>query len=99
MSFVRSVAILLFALLFNFIFSADSGYWQQSVDYKMNVILIDSVRQLACSSTIKYKNNSPDQLSEIYMHLYPNAFQIGSVKYREYLNNYGRPSRAQDSNW
>ena len=95
MSFVRSVAIPLFALLFNFIFSADTGYWQQSVDYKMNVILIDSVRQLACSSTIKYKNNSPDQLSEIYMHLYPNAFQIGSVKYREYLNDYGRPSRAQ----
>ena len=95
MSFVRSVAIHLFVLFFNFILSADTGYWQQSVDYKMNVVLIDSVRQLACSSTIKYKNNSPDQLSEIYMHLYPNAFQIGSVKHREYLNNYGRPSRAQ----
>ena len=57
-------------LLFSFNF-ADNDYWQQSVNYKMDVILVDSVRQLACSSTITYKNNSPDKLSNIYMHLYP----------------------------
>ena len=82
MSFVRPVAI--FIVLFNNVFFAeDISYWQQSVDYKMNVVLIDSVRQLACSSTIIYKNNSPDKLSEIYMHLYPNAFQT-------LLNFYGK---------
>ena len=80
-------------LLFSFNF-ADNDYWQQSVNYKMDVILIDSVRQLACSSTITYKNNSPDKLSNIYMHLYPNAFQLGSVKSRDYINGYGSRSRA-----
>ena len=80
-------------LLFSFNF-ADNDYWQQSVNYKMDVILVDSVRQLACSSTITYKNNSPDKLSNIYMHLYPNAFQLGSVKSRDYINGYGSRSRA-----
>ena len=94
MGLIRFLASSLF-LFVNIIFGLDASYWQQSVDYKMNVVLIDSVRQLACSSTIIYKNNSPNELSEIYMHLYPNAFQIGSVKHREYLQIYGRPSRAQ----
>ena len=89
--FKRIVCILFFAL--SFLFSSDN-YWQQSVNYKMNVILIDSVRQLACSSIITYKNNSPDELNEIYLHLYPNAFQLGSVKTRDYLNGYGSNSRS-----
>ena len=44
---------LLHCIWFNlsFIIASDQ-YWQQSVDYEMNVTLIDSVRQLACSSTI-----------------------------------------------
>ena len=86
---------LIHCICFNLsILIASSQYWQQSVDYDMKVTLIDSVRQLACSSTIMYKNNSPDQLNDIFIHLYPNAFQLGSVKSRDYLNGYGRESRA-----
>ena len=66
----------------SFIIASDQ-YWQQSVDYEMNVTLIDSVRQLACSSTIMYKNNSPDVLNDIFILLYPNDFQLGSVKSRD----------------
>tara|TARA_X000001036_G_scaffold196558_1_gene185196 strand:- start:10780 stop:13785 length:3006 start_codon:yes stop_codon:yes gene_type:complete len=94
MNYLRSIAI--FFVFFTItIISAQKNYWQQSVDYKMEVVLLDSVRQLACKSIITYKNNSPDTLHNIYMHLYPNAFQIGSVKHREYMNNYGRDSRAK----
>ena len=86
---------LLYCICFNLSFLiASSQYWQQSVDYDMKVTLIDSVRQLACNSTIIYKNNAPDQLNDIFIHLYPNAFQPGSVKSRDYLNGYGRESRA-----
>ena len=94
MRFFRFIAIFL-VLYPKLSIAGNAKYWQQSVDYKMSVVLIDSVRQLACSSMITYKNNSPDTLRDIYMHLYPNAFQIGSVKHREYMNDYGRESRAQ----
>ncbi len=70
-------------------------YWQQKVDYDMEITLHDSIHQIAGNTIIKYKNNSPDSLDRIYMHLYPNAFQNGSTKYREYLGNSGRKSRAK----
>ena len=71
------------------------GYWQQKVDYDMEITLHDSVRQIAGKTIIKYTNNSPDSLDRIYMHLYPNAFQLESVKYREYVGHSGRVSRAK----
>ena len=70
------------------------SYWQQKVDYDMDIVLHDSIRQITGKTTIKYTNNSPDSLDKLYMHLYPNAFQVGSVKYREYIGNSGRESRA-----
>ena len=70
-------------------------YWQQQVDYDMDIKLVDSLQQITGFTTIRYTNNSPDSLDKIYMHLYPNAFQVESVKYREYVGNAGRASRAK----
>jgi len=71
------------------------SYWQQDVHTKMNVELRHPAQELHSNSEIVYINQSPDELNEIYMHLYPNAFQIGSVKYREYLGGQGSPWRAK----
>ena len=88
--------IILFGLVPAKLFSDPiDSYWQQKVDYDMDIVLYDSIRQITGKSTIKYTNNSPDSLDMIYMHLYPNAFQVGSVKYREYIGNSGRESRAK----
>ena len=88
--------IILFGLVTAKLFSDPiDSYWQQKVDYNMDIVLHDSIRQITGKSTIKYTNNSPDSLDKIYMHLYPNAFQVGSVKYREYIGNSGRGSRAK----
>ncbi len=55
------------------------AYWQQHVRYNIRVTLIDSTHTLTGTESVDYSNNSPDTLSEIYFHLYSNAFQPGSM--------------------
>ena len=52
-----------------------SQYFQQQVDYKIEVTLDDSLHQLNGNLELLYTNNSPDELQEIYFHLWPNAFK------------------------
>ncbi len=55
------------------------GYWQQDVAYKMTVHLDESARELTAASQLTYVNHSPDTLNYILMHLYPNAFNNGTI--------------------
>src|SRR5688572_975287 len=53
-------------------------YWQQQVHYKMDVRMDVNTNKFTGKQTIRYKNNSPDVLHNVYFHLYLNAFQPGS---------------------
>ncbi|MFZ4262478.1 M1 family metallopeptidase [Sphingobacterium sp. HJSM2_6] len=55
------------------------GYWQQHVDYKMNIDVNEVTFQYDGEMTLKYSNNSTQDLSKVYFHLYFNAFQPGSM--------------------
>ncbi|MEX2477212.1 MAG: M1 family metallopeptidase [Gracilimonas sp.] len=57
----------------------DSDYWQQHVDYKMEIDVDAENHQYAGKQTLVYTNNSPDVLDKVYYHLYFNAFQPGSM--------------------
>src|SRR4030095_15744823 len=53
---------------------SQKNYFQQHVDYKIKVTLDDNEHFLNGDITIRYTNNSPDTLSFIWMHLWPNAY-------------------------
>lgn len=62
-----------------FALSAQNGsYWQQHVDYTMNVEMDVNTFQYSGTQQLVYTNNSPDVLNRVYYHLYYNAFQPGS---------------------
>lgn len=54
------------------------GYWQQHVDYKMDVTMDVEKFQYSGTQELVYTNNSADTLKNVYYHLYFNAFQPGS---------------------
>jgi hypothetical protein len=52
-----------------------SQYWQQKVDYTIDVTLNDKEKTLDAFEKIVYTNNSPDTLQFIWFHLWPNAYK------------------------
>lgn len=56
----------------------NSKYWQQHVDYKMDIDMDVNNYQYQGKQTLVYTNNSPDVLNKVFYHLYFNAFQPGS---------------------
>ncbi len=50
------------------------SYWQQAVDYKMNVDIDVKTFQYSGEQELLYTNNSPDSLKKVFYHLYFNAF-------------------------
>lgn len=50
-------------------------YWQQEVNYKIDVKLDDVNHMIRASETFEYINHSPDKLDKIYIHLWPNAYR------------------------
>lgn len=73
-----AIAILSTSILTHAQKNPNPGYWQQRVNYQMDVNM--DVEKFTYEGTQKltYSNNSPDTLKNVYFHLYFNAFQPGS---------------------
>jgi len=56
----------------------NTTYWQQHVDYSMDVNVNVEKYQYSGTQKLVYTNNSPDELTRVYYHLFFNAFQPGS---------------------
>ncbi|MGJ8665326.1 MAG: M1 family metallopeptidase [Patiriisocius sp.] len=73
--FKISAALLFFG---NVVAQNNTSYWQQHVDYTMNIDVDADANQYKGTQTLVYTNNSPDVLDRVFYHLYFNAFQPGS---------------------
>lgn len=73
----RSIFIFFLTILTTLVFAQknEQPYFQQEVNYDIKVTLIDESHILSGEAKIEYINNSPDELSEIYFHLWANAYQ------------------------
>ena len=65
-------------LSFGSLVAQNKGYWQQHVDYKMDVTMDVKNYQYKGNQELVYTNNSQDTLKKVYYHLFNNAFQPGS---------------------
>ena len=63
--------------------AAFSQYWQQQVNFTIDVSLNDKEHTLDGFERIEYINNSPDTLRFIWFHLWPNAYKNDKTAYSD----------------
>ena len=75
----KQTMLLLPILFFSFVISfSQEGYWQQHVDYTMEIDVDVENFSYTGEQKLVYTNNSPDSLKRVFYHLYYNAFKPGS---------------------
>ena len=72
---MRNLLCLVFFSTYCIIAMGQQKYWQQQVNYTINVSLNDADNTLDGAVSMNYFNNSPDTLHFIWMHLWPNAYK------------------------
>lgn len=81
--------LLFFALLAIAFSNAQAqNYFQQEVNYRLNVTLDDQAHTISGDIEIEYRNNAPQPLDTIWMHLWGNAFKNNSTAFaKQQLRN------------
>src|SRR6185369_17156186 len=77
--------ILLFLVAVSLQLAALSQYWQQQVNYNIDVSLNDKNNSLKGFEKLDYTNNSPDKLDFIWFHLWPNAYKNDQTAFAKQL--------------
>lgn len=81
-------------------YSQQTAYWQQQVNYHIDVTLNDADHSLDGYIKMDYINNSPDTLTFIWIHIWPNAYKNDRTAFSDQLLENGNTdfyfSRNQD---
>ncbi|MBY0066553.1 M1 family metallopeptidase [Empedobacter falsenii] len=94
---MRKFTLLICLCLVQLAFAQRKGYWQQKVDYKIDVDMKEKSYQYDGKMQLKYTNNSGQSLNKVYFHLYFNAFQPGSMMDNR-LQNIPDPDKRMATN-
>lgn len=78
-----------FSLVLGTLSAFTQEYFQQSVNYQIEVTLDDKNQFLKGFERFNYTNNSPVELREIYIHLWPNAYKNGNTALAKQLYRQG----------
>ncbi|MFN8864851.1 MAG: M1 family metallopeptidase [Flavobacteriales bacterium] len=65
-------------------------YFQQEVNYEIRVELDDQSNMLRGFESFQYVNNSPDELTFLYIHLWPNAYKNRTTALAKQLARNGK---------
>ncbi len=76
----KSITIIFLSLAVS-INTFSQNYFQQEVNYTINVSLNDTTHTLDGFIEIEYINHSPDTLTFVWMHLWPNAYKNTQTAY------------------
>ena len=67
------------------IVNCQQNYWQQEVNYTIDVTLHDKENSLDAFEKVEYINNSPDTLKFIWFHIWPNAYKNDKTAFSDQL--------------
>ncbi len=85
---LKKLLILFISAPLYFLASSQNNYWQQQVNYTIDVSLNDTDNTLQAFEKIEYINNSQDTLHFIWFHLWPNAYKNDRTAFSEqFLKN------------
>jgi hypothetical protein len=91
---------LLTTIIFLFFFYTITAqtYWQQKTDYRIQVQLNDADHTLDAFLKLNYVNHSPDTLSYIWFHLWPNAYKNDKSAFaqQQLMQNQKKFARSKD---
>jgi hypothetical protein len=86
-SYFVAVKNLFFFFLLNILLlkTGAQSYWQQRVDYSIDVSLNEKEKTLDAFEKLIYTNHSPDTLRFIWFHLWPNAYKNDRTAFNDQL--------------
>lgn len=81
----KGLLLAIFIFIFYHSFCQSNSYWQQQVNYQIDVSLNDTAKSLDGYLRLDYINHSPDTLRYIWFHVWPNAYKNDKTAFSDQL--------------